>query len=147
MKNKNAFLTIEVLISMVIVFLAILTLTSSIKSDILFTKKIHFYEKIYITTLSAQNMIKHSKFESSKITKDFHPLKIRKNKINGFTIKAKVKKIKELRNYVDNFFDAKLSKNNGSNIFILYKVKLEISEENFQKEFEFFVTKIVKKRT
>ncbi len=141
LENNRGFVVIEVLISIFIVFLAIVTIVSSYKQNLQYNNKIKDYENMYFTVKSIVNLL-----DKTDINAGFKFKKIKIFKLNGFNIEIYAKKIKEQRNYVLNTTDLGniVGSHSGNILYILYKIKIILKRENFTKNFYYYVTKVKK---
>ena len=143
MKQNNlrkAFLTVEVLISMVILFMAITILTTSIKTTSLLERKKEHYELEYITIKSIINLVKKTDFSIQSQSKHFQPIPLSINKFNGYTFTAMGKKIQEAYNIREGMDG--ISK--GTTLISLYKIVLKVKKDTTENEYSFYHTKVKK---
>ena len=128
---KKAMITIEVLISMLILFLVLATYFSNIKFfNLMIEKKVN-YEDEYITVLSLKDKLSSTICKTSlKEEDDF----------NGFHYIASCEKVKELRTFVKGFEEDDLSGNIGNYLLKLYKVNLGLQKGKFSKQNSYYIT-------
>ncbi len=121
---KKAMITIEVLVSLLILFLVIATSFSNIKFfNIMIEKKVT-YEDEYITVLSLRDKLSSSICQTSfKEENDF----------NGFHYIASCEKVKELKSFIKGSEDSDISGNIGTSLISLYRINLKINKNNYEK--------------
>jgi hypothetical protein len=140
-KSYRAFLTIEVLISIIIMFTAIVTLSSSIKSVVMFETKSSQYEMKYITVKSLLNYIYKQDFKLTFITTSYSKLNIKLKKLNGYKIDINPKNIDQaFFMEVDEFGNPKRSNIKS----VLLKIKFILSKRNFKRHYEVYQTRVFK---
>lgn len=130
-------ITIEVLISMLILFLVIVASLSNIKFFNLVNKKKESYEDYYMTVLSLKDKLSLDICEKKqKIEGEF----------NGFTYTATCEKKKELRTYYYPSVDNKdlTPGNKGDTLVLLYLVQLELKINTIEKSYSYYVTRYEK---
>lgn len=137
-KNKAAFLTIEVLISMIIVFSAIVTLSMSIKSTTMFTRKSEANQILYITVNSVINILENTTFSRDYISKRDFQIPIQK--INGFDISAEGKVDKVL--YIEKKTDDFTGFTGKKKPLVLYKIKIILKNKHLKKSYEIYQTRM-----
>jgi len=140
-KQNSGFIVIEVLISIFITFLAIVTIVSIYKQNINLNSKIEHYQNIYITVKSVVNLLDKTDIKTTTTT-NFE--KIRSLNLNGFKIDIFAKKVKELKNFVTDSENINLSGNFGKYTYTLYKIKIELKKNNINKIFKYYLTKVKK---
>ena len=118
--NNKGFTLIEVLVSVVILFLAILMVNAAFKEYVSSKNKLKKYELIYISTLSLVN-----KLENEGL-RDFS---FKKGKINGLDYFVQVKKLLSLRNYTYGF--GEMDNKKGNFLVTLYELKIKIAGHSF----------------
>ena len=141
MDNKKAFLTVEVLISIVIIFMAIVTMTSSIKSVALFERKSTQYEITYITLKSVLNYVQKLELNFDTLTTRYTKIDTSLNNLNNFIITLEVKKKNEdyLKD-IDSF--GNISKSNKK--IILLQMRITLKNKNIRKVYDIYMTKMIK---
>jgi len=139
--NKKAFLTVEVLISIVIIFMAIVTMTSSIKSVALFERKSTQYEITYITLKSVLNYVQKLELNFDTLTTRYTKIDTSLNNLNNFIITLEVKKKNEdyLKD-IDSF--GNISKSNKK--IILLQMRITLKNKNIRKVYDIYMTKMIK---
>lgn len=133
MKNK-AFVTIEILIAMVIGFLAILMLTVSIKSLHKVEMQKKMYQNLYITVLSLKDKIRAKTcIENSLLN----------GKQNGFNYNITCQEKKNINNY-KSYYDEIQNKMVGGYWGIyeihLFRVTINIKKDGLNKKYSFYQT-------
>jgi hypothetical protein len=125
---NRAFITIEVLIAMLILFITIATLSSATK---FFTttkiKKIQ-YEEYYRAFLN----IKDRQLQL--------PCSANNGVYNGFSYEFTCKLVKKLRNYKPAFDEGDESGNIGQFTYSLYENTLSLQKEKFTKSLTYYIT-------
>lgn len=129
---KKAMITIEVLISMLILFLVISTSFTTIKFFNIQIKKRVNYEDKYINFLTLKDKL------SNKICKNSL---VENGTFNGFSYSAKCEKVKELRTFKKAFDEDEVSGNIGNYLMTLYKVTLQLKKNNFTHSQSYFLTR------
>jgi len=128
---KKAMLTIEVLISMLILFLVISMSFSDINFFNILNKKKQNYEDIYIEVLNLR----------SKLSSDIcDVIQEKDGKINDFSYSVKCEKLKQMRTYKKADEAGDSSGNIGPYLVKLYLIKLKLTRENIEKEFYYYKT-------
>lgn len=129
---KKAMITIEVLISLLILFLVIATSFSNIKFfNIMIEKKLN-YEDEYMATLSIRDSLSSTICKTSlKEEGDF----------NGFSYIATCEKIKELRTFRQGFELDDPSGNIGNYLLKLYRVDFELNKGAFYAQQSYYITR------
>lgn len=129
---KKGFTVIEILMSMMILFSAIVLVNMSIQTYNDFQRKSIKYQNFYTTALSLKDWI-----SMEPLNKTFL-----EGSLNNLNYRFDIKKVKELKNY--NFTMEVGYGNNGSYLISLYEINMHISNKTHEKEFNFFLTKQVK---
>lgn len=132
--NRKAFVTIEILIAMVIGFLAILMLTASIKSLHKVEMQKKLYQNLYISVLSLKDKIRaKSCIENSTLN----------GSINGFSYNIICDEKKVINNY-QSYYDEMQNKMVGGYWGIyeihLFRVTINIKKSSFNKSYSFYQT-------
>ena len=126
-RSKYAFVTIEILVAMVIGFLAVFMVMSSSKMLMKTRMQKDNYERLYITALSLKDRIKA---EGCRGNSPFQ------GELNGFVYKAVCKEKKMLRNYVTDPQGVSTG-NYGNYRMYFYEIGLEIRQNSFVKAYTF----------
>lgn len=128
---KKAIITIEVLISLLILFLIIATSSTTLKvfQSVLIKKDI--YEKEYITVLSIKDKISH------EICTKKSQLE---GRYNGFDYKANCRKLKESRTFKKAFEGDEKNGAFGNYIMRLNSIKLELKKGSYSSEYNYIKT-------
>jgi len=124
-------ITIEVLVSMLILFLVIATSFSNIKFFNILNEKKESYEEQYVTVLSLKDKL------SSTICKTSLN---QEGSYNGFSYNVTCTKEKELRTYVVDRENYTESGNYGNRLMQLYKVELELFKEKYTRKYSYYKT-------
>lgn len=124
-------ITIEVLISMLILFLVIATSFSNIKFFNIINHKKQTYEELYITVQSLKDKLSSNICQTSLAEE---------GEFNGFTYVATCTKIQELKTYITATEDDEISGNYGNTLMQLYKITLTLRDDAFEKEYNYYKT-------
>jgi len=140
LKSKRAFLVIEVIISILITFLAIVTIVTAYKYKNLFNNKDKLYQNLYITVKSTISWLDKEKIDINSLNyvlyKTFN--------LNNFNVKVFIKKIQSKRNYVVRAPGEGPSGNIGNLNYTLYEVKMIFQKNSFIKKYLIYLTKVKK---
>jgi hypothetical protein len=138
--KRKAFLIIEVLISIVIIFMIIIVVTLSYKQLFAYNKKSKFYEELYITVKSVVNFLDYLDFNGFS-NKKF--VLFKKLNINGYDVNIFLKLVDKNNNLFKTFSDASANVTfvKGNIVYYLYKVKLIVKKENVKYVYLFHITK------
>jgi len=131
-KVKKAFVTIEILVAMVIGFLAIIMLTSSIKSLQKVSIQQDLYQDLYISVLSIKNIIKAKECMNNPNLS---------GEINGFNYTIKCREIKAQKNYIESLNPMTFQDEGGNKgIFMIYlfRVDIDIKKNGLDKTYSFY---------
>jgi len=141
MELRKSFIIIEVLISIFIIFMAIVTIVTSFKQNLFYTKKMDNYQNVFTTVKSIVNLVDTLQIDMNKNYK-----KIKELNINGFDVKIYAKTIKYQRNFVISSSDIKnlSGGHTGKKLYELFKIKIELHKNDFTKKFFYFLTKVEK---
>jgi Tfp pilus assembly protein PilV len=139
--NKKAFLVIEVLISIFIMFLVIVSLAIIVKQKNYISKKNESYQMLYITVKSLINML--DKTDINTDSKEY--VKIKEMNINGFDAEIYAKLLLSKHNYVvSGPEDTGPSGNYGEETIKLYSVKIDLKNGILHKTYIYKLTKFAK---
>ncbi len=127
---KKAMITIEVLVSLLILFLVIATSVTSIKFFNIQVKKKNSYENSYINILSIKDKISQTVCKNSLQSS---------GEFNTFHYIARCEKIKELKTFRKGFELNEASGNVGNYLIKLYKVTLELEKESYHKQHSYLI--------
>lgn len=128
---KKAMITIEALVALLILFLAIATSVETIKFFQIIEKKKISIEDEYMIVLNIKSKL------SNKICKNY--LK-KEGELNGYTYKATCKRLEELRSYKIGFDIGDPSGNTGRYLMKFYEVDLVIKKDDYNKSYVYYVT-------
>jgi hypothetical protein len=129
---KPAMITIEVLISMLILFLVISTSMNNINFFNLMIEKKQSYEDKYMTVLSLKDKLSFTICQTSFVEEGV---------FSGFDYKASCKKIKELKSYVIATDPDDPSGNIGNDLVKLFEVHLELKKDSFKAINTYYITR------
>jgi len=128
---KRAVITIEVLIALVIIFSAIVLVTTAARSLNLFALKKERYQRTYVTALSLQEMLQN---RSIPDTTTFTGM------LNGFSYTIACRLAESRRNFVVDEFGRE--GNTGSTLLKLYKCRMQlVNEEGLSAEYNFYLSR------
>ena len=126
---RKAFSIIELLISMVILFGAIVFMNMTIKTYNDYTRKSQLYQNVYISTLSMKDWLTVQNFKKQHYQKT----------INDVKFDAKITALKAERNHI---FHGELGHGNfGDFLVTLYQVDLVLAYRNREETFTYYVTR------
>lgn len=125
---NKAFITIEVLVAMVILFLSIATLSTSTKFFTTVKIKKANYEEYYRTFLNVKDKLLQK------------PCATQSGEYNNFSYKLTCKTEKNLRNYRPAFDEGDPEGNIGPFVYELNKNILTLSRANISRSIEYYTT-------
>ena len=126
---KKGFTVIEILIAMMILFVAIGFVNISIKTFNTYQRKSETYQNFYITALSLKDWISSQSLEKESY----------QGTMNGIEYKFNIIALVKRKNYV---FNMELGAGNyGDNLITLYKIEMLLNDKVRTKRFEFLLTK------
>ena len=126
---KKGFTVIEILIAMMILFVAIGFVNISIKAFNDYQRKSEVYQNFYITALSLKNQM------------DMNPLDrpSYKGTLNGINYIITKKEILKQKNFIISFDND--TGNTGDFFITLYQLKMTLKDEIRTKEYTFYLTR------
>ncbi len=127
--SKKAFTIIEILISMLILFTAVVFVDMTIKAYNGYQRKSKTYQNFYITTLSIKDWLYTQDFSKKHYT----------GEMNGIEFDANIELLLEKPNYIISLEG--ISGNVGDFIISLYRVNLTLKYKEVEKKFIYLVTK------
>ncbi|NOZ91564.1 MAG: prepilin-type N-terminal cleavage/methylation domain-containing protein [Epsilonproteobacteria bacterium] len=126
---KKGFTIIEILIAMIILFVAIGFVNISIKAFNSYQRKAEVYQNFYITALSLKDWVEVQDLDRG----------IYEGKLNGLEYKISIKLVIQKKNLA---FDMQRGMGNYGNVLVkLYYLNLILKDEKREKKFEFYLTK------
>lgn len=128
---KQAMITIEVLVSLLILSLVVSTSFSNIKFFNIMIEKKQYYEDEYIAVLSLKDKL------SSTICKSRSKEEGIFNKLN-YT--ATCEKIKQLRSFTKGIEADDPTGNIGNYVISLYKVNIELENDTYKFKHNYYIT-------
>jgi len=142
MESRKSFMVIEVLISIFIIFMAIIIIVTSFKQNLLYNNKNEIYQDMFITVKSVVNLLDNTDIKTRNKNYEL----IKKININGFNIAIYAKLIKSQRNYIISSSDIRSLRGGytGKKLYKLFKIKIVLNNKNFKKEYFYFLTKVEK---
>jgi len=129
---NKAFITVEVLIAMLILFLTVATLASSTKFFTSTKIKKEFYESYYSTFLNVKDKL--STKSCSTHTGNY----------NNFDYSSTCKTLKTLKNYIPDFGEGDPFGNIGRFNYKLNEVTLTLSRDKFKKSLKYKTVSIIR---
>jgi len=126
---KKGFTVIEILISMMILFVAIAFVNISIKAFNDYQRKSDVYQKFYITALSLKN-----KMDSNSLEQEIY-----KGILNDINYVITKEEILKQKNFIIGF-DGDIG-NTGDFFITLYKLKMVLKDKIRTKEYIFYLTR------
>jgi Tfp pilus assembly major pilin PilA len=128
---RKGFTVIEILISMMILFVAIGFVNISIKAFNNYQRKSEVYQNFYITALSLKDLMEIEKLNQQKSYKGV---------LNGIDYVISIKEVSRKKNYIINLEQA-IGGNDGNFFIILYRLKMTLSAGNKVKNYLFYLTR------
>lgn len=122
-------ITIEVIVSMLILFLVIVASTSTMKHLHMLTLQKDRYEELYITVLNIKEKLSSSICQSNLV---------QEGEMGNYSYKASCTKVQELQNFFKNLEDDE-SGNIGDMLVQLYKVDLVVTKEKSY-DYKYYLT-------
>ena len=133
---KSAMITVEVLISMVILFMITVTSVVVVKQMNFIQNKQQKHEKYFIELFNVKEQISYNIcekfFKLEGVSRDFYFI-------------ATCNKIESLNNYQKSLDSMVPEGNVGNYIVSLYQITLELKRDNFHKKYTYYKTVIAKK--
>jgi len=126
---KKGFTVIEILISMMILFVAIAFVNISIKAFNDYQRKSAVYQNFYITALSLKNQM-----DSNPLERESY-----KGRLNGINYIITKKEILKDRNFIISFDND--TGNTGDFFITLYQLKMTLKDKIRTKEYTFYLTR------
>ena len=129
-RSKKAFTIVEILIAMLVLFMAIAFSSMGIKAFNKYQKQSKKYQLIYVTALSLKDeMASLKEFKSSQY----------RGKLNGVKYVIKVKKLLSKQNFIID--KDGIGRNNGDFMVTLYRLKITLNIQETEKSYSFLLTK------
>lgn len=124
-KNNSGFTLIEVLLSLIILTVAIVTINAAFKQFVEYKAKMEKYKNIYLTTLSIKDMIE---------TKELSNGLSEAGELNGLKYKYSVKLVAKGKNTVssEDIESRGKTAEGGSFEIFLYKITLEVENRKYE---------------
>ncbi|HIP37548.1 MAG TPA: hypothetical protein EYG85_11920 [Crocinitomix sp.] len=135
---KRAIITIEVLIALIIMFSAIVLVTSSIRSLNLFVFKKEHYENSYVTVLSIKSLLENREFLSAS--------GLFSGELNGYKYQVDYRAINKKKSYIIGE-TALLTGNVGNSWITLYDCTLVLSTFKSSNQYTFQITRYKRIKT
>lgn len=129
---KKGFTIIEILIAMIILFIAIGFVNISIKAFNSYQRKAETYQNFYITALSLKDWIEVQDLDDDKNYRGV---------LNGINYTIDIKIIAKTRNYIVYTEGRRGGSNSGNFYIILYKLEMILKDKIKTKEYSFYLTR------
>jgi len=126
--KKKAFTVVEILISMLILFTAVVFVNMTMKAYNNYQRKSKVYQNIYTTTLSIKDWL-----QTQDMSKNIY-----KGEMNNIRYIAKISPLLQAKNYDETMLG---SGNIGDFMITLYRVNLILITKIRKLEFNYLVTK------
>jgi len=136
--KRTAFMTVEVLISLVIISMGVLTITSALKTLYAATDKQKHYEQAAIVLFSLKDTLRSIDFEKQKHIK---------GRLNGWNYTINAEQIVSRHNYTIDPDSELLSGNNGPHTILLYKITLAVNDDILSKQYTLYESRYKTKNT
>jgi len=130
--SRRGFVTIEILIAMVIGFLAIIMLFASVKSLQKITLQQRLYEDLYTTVLSLSDTIKAQECRKNPTLE---------GRLNGFDYTVACEQKKVMKNFQESYDETTYEDTGGNfGIFMIYlfEVTIEVRQGGLKKSYRFY---------
>jgi prepilin-type N-terminal cleavage/methylation domain-containing protein len=128
---RRGFTVIEILIAMMILFVAIGFVNISIKAFNSYQRKSESYQNFYITALSLKDLME---------TKTLDKKESYRGILNGVKYLITIKEISKQKNYIINLEQA-MGGNDGNFFITLYLLEMRLREGNRVQNYSFYLTK------
>ena len=128
---KKGFTVIEILIAMMILFVAIGFVNISIKAFNDYQRKSAVYQNFYITALSLKDLMEIKSLDKQKTYR---------GTLNGIDYLISIKEIIRKKNYIINLEQA-MGGNDGNFFIILYQLKMRLSDGRRVENYSFYLTR------
>ena len=129
-KSKKAFTIVEILIAMLILFMAITFTSISIKAFNKYQKQSKKHQMFYVTSLSLKE--KMSSIKEFKVPQY-------QGTLNGMDYIIKIKKLLSKQNYIMGIDG--IGRNNGDFMITLYRVTITLETQKKEKTYSFLLSK------
>ncbi len=129
---KKGFTIIEILIAMIILFIAIGFVNISIKAFNSYQRKAETYQNFYITALSLKDWIEVQDLDNDKNYRGV---------LNGVNYNINIKIVSKIRNYIVYTEGRRGGSNSGNFYIILYKLEIILKDKIKTKEYSFYLTR------
>ena len=128
---KKGFTIIEILIAMMILFVAIGFVNITIKAFNNYQRKSEVYQNLYITALSLKDLMD---------TKPLDKTNSYRGILNGIDYLISIKEISRQKNYIIDL-EQGVGKNDGNFFITLYKLDMKLSYKSKVKHYIFYLTR------
>jgi len=128
---KKGFTVIEILIAMMVLFIAIGFVNISIKAFNGYQRKSVVYQNFYITALSLKDLME---------TKPLDKQNSYRGTLNGIEYKILIKELIRKKNYIVDMEQA-IGKNDGNFFIILYQLEMTLKIRSRVKKYTYYLTR------
>jgi len=128
---KKGFTIMEILIAMMVLFVAIAFVNISIKAFNTYQRKSQSYQNLYITALSLKDWISTKPFDQKEYA----------GNLNAIEYTITIKELIHKKNYYFDSEEPSKSGNYGDFLVTLYSLKMILSDGNLVHKYDFFITK------
>ena len=128
---KKGFTVIEILIAMMVLFVAIGFVNISIKAFNSYQRKSEAYQNFYITALSLKDLME---------TKSLDKQKSYRGTLNGIEYLISIKEISRQKNYIIDL-EQTVGGNDGNFFITLYLLEMRLSDKSRVKNYSFYLTR------
>ncbi|MCF6207576.1 MAG: hypothetical protein L3J47_11925 [Sulfurovum sp.] len=129
---RNAMITVEILISIVILFLVIATSVTGIKQLRMVEEKGDKYEAWYIGFHNITELLDKTICTPGHMGQE--------GTLSGMTYQAACKLVEKRKSFRKTIEDDEEEGNYGPYLLSLYKISLKLSKDNMQKEYSYYKT-------
>jgi prepilin-type N-terminal cleavage/methylation domain-containing protein len=129
---RRGFTIIEILIAMLILFMAIIFVNMSIKAFNSYQRKAEIYQNFYITALSLKDWVE---------VQDLGNKKSYNGVLNGINYNINIDIVAKMRNYIVYTEGGGMGSNSGNFYIILYRLRMTLKSDIRAKEYSFYLTK------
>ena len=128
---KKGFTVIEILIAMMILFVAIGFVNISIRAFNNYQRKAEVYQNFYITALSLKDLMETKALDGKSSYRGI---------LNGIEYLISIKEISKQKNYIIDL-EQGMSGNDGNFFITLYFLEMRLKDNNIEKKYSFHLTK------
>jgi len=128
---KKGFTVVEILIAMMILFVAIGFVNISIKAFNSYQRKSEAYQNFYITALSLKDLMEIKVLDKQESYRGV---------LNGIDYLISIEEVSRKKNYIINL-EQSVGGNDGNFFIILYHLKMRLKEGSRIKNYSFYLTR------